>query len=111
MISETDLRLVEANNPQGRWYVHDGFDGWSYGAPQDPTPITRACALRILNCIVEERYPDALSRLAEFPNALVYAEKDDDLYLKTGRNRLIAFVSPSNCAFRERPKPEQDYHL
>jgi hypothetical protein len=111
MISEADIARIESTDASGRWYVHDGFDGWSYGCPQDPTPITRARALRILSRMTENRHPDAACKLAAFPNALDYADENDDLYLKTSRNRLIAFLKPSLCAFRDAPKSEQDFHV
>jgi hypothetical protein len=111
MISEPDIAQIEATDTTGRWYVHDGFDGWSYGCPLDPTPIARACALRILSRMTEGRHPDAVSKLAAFPNALDYADENDELYATTGRNRLIAFLSPSKCVFRNSPKPEQEFHV
>ena len=109
MISETDITPIEHTDVNGRWYVHNGFLGWSYGCPLDPTPITRACALRILNRMSEWRHPDAISKLVAFPNALDYADENDDLYFKTDSNRLIAYLNPTTCAFEKARKPEQDY--
>lgn len=111
MISEADITLIESIDPGGRWYVHDGFHGWSYGCPLDPTPITRACALRILSRMIEGRHPDAISKLAGFPNALDYADPNDDLYVQTGNNRLIAYLNPTTCIFEKTRKPEQDYDV
>ena len=109
MISESDIATIESTDPQGRWYVHDGFDGWSYGSPLNPTPITRACAFRLLSHMIEERHPDAVSKLADFPNALDYADENDDLYLKTGGNRLIAYLNPVTYGLA--PKLERDYDV
>lgn len=111
MIVEADIVPIEATDSDGRWYVHGGFDGWSYGCPVDPTPITKACALKILRRMIQERHPDAIPKLTAFPNALDYADEHDDLYLRTGKNRLIAYLNPKTCAFQSAPKPEQDYEL
>ncbi len=111
MISENDITRIESTDANGRWYVHGGFDGWSYGCPLNPTPVTRACALRILNRMIEGRHPDAIAKLTAFPNALDYADENDDLYFKTGSNRLIAYLNPATCAFERGPKPEQDYEV
>ena len=111
MISEADVAPIEATDPNGRWYVHNGFDGWSFGSPVDPTPVTKACAIRILSRMTQKRHVDAVSKLTAFPNALDYADENDELYSTTGKNRLIAFLSPSKCAFRNSRKPEQDFHV
>jgi hypothetical protein len=111
MISQADIAPVESTAASGRWYLHNGFDGWSYGCPVDPTPITRACALRILSVMIERRHPDAIARLAALPNALDYADEDDDLCRKTGNNRLIAYLNPTTCIFKKARKSEQDYDV
>ena len=111
MISGADVTPIESTDTKGRWYLHNGFNGWSYGSPLNPTPITRTCAIRILTRLVEGRHPDAISKLTAFPNALDYADENDDLYLKSGGNRLIAFVNPDLCVFEKRPQTEQDFQV
>ena len=109
MISESAIAKIESTNPDGRWYVHNGFDGWSYGSPLEPVPITRACAMRLMSRMVQGRHPDAVSKLVDFPNALDYADENDDLYFKTGGNRLIAYLNPDIYGFA--PKLERDYEV
>jgi hypothetical protein len=111
MIEEPDLTLIEATDQTGQWYVHNGFDGWSYGCPVDPTPITRTCALRLLKRMIQGRHPKAIELLTASPNALDYGDEGDDLFKKTGGNRLIAYVNPKTCAFRKGKKAEQDYDV
>jgi len=60
-----------------------------------------------------ERFPDAVAKLASFPNALDYADDGDELFEATNGNRLIAFLPASDCVFEpgyKRP-PEQDYKI
>ncbi len=111
MPSEIEMRVIEDRSPDARWYVHDGFLGWAYGSPLDPTPITRECACRILDWMIENKHSDALQKLAAFPNALDYADENDVLYERTGGNRLIAFVTPETCVFERKQKPEQDFEF
>ena len=109
MISESDMARVEITDRTGRWYVHNGFFGWSYGSPQDPTPITRSCALRLLNHMAQSRHPTAIELLAAFPYALDYADEGDELFERTGGNRHIAYVSPRDCLFQKAQQSEHDY--
>jgi hypothetical protein len=111
MIEEPDIALIEATDQTARWYVHSGFSGWSYGCPVDPTPITRTCALRLLKRMIQGRHPRAIELLAASPNALDYADQGDDLFKKTGGNRLIAYVNPDIRIFHEREKAGQDYDV
>ena len=113
MITDEDLREIEGTSKDGRWYVHNGFLGWAYGSPLNPTPITRMTAKRILEKMTDTRCPDAVSKLSEFPNALDYADDGDALFEATGGNRLIAFLPASDCVFEPgyRHPPEQDYKI
>jgi len=113
MITDADLEKIEATSEGGRWYVHNGFLGWAYGSPLNPTPITRATAQKILDQMTADRHPDAVSRLSAFPNALDYAEKGDALYAATGGHRLIAYLPSSDCIFEPGYKvPEvQDFEI
>lgn len=61
--------------------------------------------------MIENKHSDALQKLAAFPNALDYADENDVLYERTGGNRLIAFVTPENCVFERKQKPEQDFEF
>ena len=110
MITHEELKPIEQANPGGRWWVHNGFLGWAYGSPQDPTPITQACALRILRRTIADRHPDALAQLSRFPAALAYADEGEELYHQTGGNRLIAYLDEAACVFtRKKREPECDY--
>lgn len=113
MITDQDMLTVEAAAPNGRWYVHNGFLGWAYGSPLNPTPITRETARRILEMMARHRHPDAVTRLAAFPNALDYADEEDAAFHTTRGNRLIAFLLPEHCVFEPgyRVPPDQDYEL
>ena len=111
MPNETEMLAIEDRCPGGRWYVHNGFLGWAYGSPLDPTPITRLAASRILEWMIENRHSDALQKLEAFPNALDYADHGDALYEKTDGNRLIAFVTPETCVFERKRKTEQDFEI
>ncbi|MCC5849844.1 MAG: hypothetical protein JJU29_17295 [Verrucomicrobia bacterium] len=111
MITKANIESIEKTVPEGRWYVHNGFLGWAYGTPLNPTPITRECALRLLNIMSQGRQHDVVQKLTDFPYALDYAEEGDKLYEKTGGNRLIAFVSPETCVFERKIKGEQDFDL
>ena len=111
MIESETILPIESATPAGRWFVHNGFLGWAYGSPLDPVPITRDCALRILDWMIHNRHPDALERLAKLPAALDYADEGDCLFEKTNGNRLIAFVSPDMCVFEHSQKKEQDFEI
>ena len=99
MISDDDLKKIEGTSKSGHWYVHNGFLGWAYGSPLNPTPISRSTAKNILQRIVGSRHTDAISRLVVFPNALDYADDGDSLCIATGGNRLIAYLPKLECVF------------
>ncbi len=113
MITDDNLQKIEATSDDGRWYVHNGFLGWAYGSPLNPTPITRMTAKRILEHMTANRFPDAVAQLSAFPSALDYADDGDALFDATDGNRLIAFLPASDCVFEPGYKlpPEQNYKI
>jgi hypothetical protein len=113
MITDSDLEKIEASSAAGRWYVHNGFLGWAYGSPLNPTPVTRATARGILERMTASRFPDAVAKLSAFPSALDYADDGDELFHATNGNRLLAFLPSSDCVFEPGYKvpSEQNYEI
>lgn len=110
MITFRELEPIEVANPSGRWWIYNGFLSWAYGSPQNPTPVTRACALRILQATIKFRYPDALEKLSRLPAALDYADEGKELFHQTGGHRLIGFLEEGDCIFSRKRRPaEFDY--
>ena len=80
-------------SPNDCYFIHDGYDGWSYGTPMDPTPITLQSALELMRITGLTRR-DTIMRL---PPAQ-FAEHGDMLFEATGGNRFLAYGNPERCS-------------
>lgn len=99
MITAEQIERLIREHPERRFFVHDGFAGWSYGAPQDPVFVTPETARAILDRVAQRGEVDVLQEVRkEFP-PFQYAEEGDDLYARTGQNRFIAFLDPAVCVY------------
>ena len=76
-----------------QYFLHNGYCGWSYGAPSDPQLIKAEDAAEIM------KGANLTSDQVSFtlPPAQ-YAEENDELYALTGKNRFICFAEIDKCA-------------
>ena len=96
-----DLVNLKTDSPDSYFLVHNGYDGWSYGTPLNPIPITLTTALNILNLIQRKRKINPVQKLKEDPTLLQYAKEGDEYYSKTSNCRFIAFLPLNKCSFRD----------
>ncbi|HEU0300419.1 MAG TPA: hypothetical protein VFR37_13210 [Longimicrobium sp.] len=99
MITDAQIERMIHEHPDRRFFIHNGFHGWSYGSPLNPVFITAESARALLDLVARRAEVDALQEVQkEFP-PFQYAEEGDDLYKRTGRNRFIAFLDPEGCVY------------
>lgn len=75
------------------YFVHDGYDGWSYGSPANPQPITNDSAVALMR-ITGLTPDDARTWL---PPAQ-YADTGEALYEATRGNRFLAYGDVTRCS-------------
>lgn len=76
-----------------QYFVHNGYIGWSYGAPGNPQLITSEDAAELM-----ERAGLSYEEVrADFPPAL-FAEEDEPLYRLFGGNRFLQYGEIEKCA-------------
>jgi hypothetical protein len=80
-------------NVEDTYFVHDGYDGWSYGSPANPLPITRASAVELMK--ITGLTPAAARTW--LPPAQ-YADVGDALYEATHGNRFLAYGDVTRCS-------------
>lgn len=96
-----DLITLKADSPDSYFLVHDGYDGWCYGSPLNPIPITLNTAVNLLSLIEIKQKVDPVQKLRDNPTLLQYANQGDEYYIKTSNCRFIAFLPLSKCSFRD----------
>lgn len=101
MITEAQIETLVQEHPERRFLVHDGFCGWSYGSPLNPTFVTAEVAREILNIVAQVSSAKLLEEVQKEDPPLQFAEKGSGLYKRTGKNRFIAFLDPSVCMYDE----------
>tara|TARA_R100000027_G_C2230264_1_gene88892 strand:- start:24 stop:359 length:336 start_codon:yes stop_codon:yes gene_type:complete len=105
-ISEIDLDELLKAYPERRFAIHNGFSGWSYGAPQDPHFVTKEAALKILNLTsIKETREEILKILPEVQPVVAYTERGTDLFEMTKRNIFIQLVERGDCVFEDKSSP------
>ena len=57
---EERLAEIQAANPVKRFYLHDGYHGWSYGTPQNPMLISNDDGLFLLDWAGKNHEDDVL---------------------------------------------------
>lgn len=75
-----------------QYLIHNGFSGWSYGTPQDPTLISAEDAAKIIAHANLSK--DDVSTMC--PPAQ-YANTNDKLFKATLNNRFIYFGNVNDC--------------
>lgn len=97
MFSLAELKNLEERHPAAKFYVHDGYEGWSYGSPQDPIPVTLETACQLLNILCLTRAEDGLrAELEQAPSVIEYTSENGSLYFATNKNRFLAFMKISS---------------
>ncbi|HXI72430.1 MAG TPA: hypothetical protein VNN22_18915 [Verrucomicrobiae bacterium] len=97
MFSIIELKNLEERHPGAKFYVHDGFNGWSYGSPQDPIPVTHETACGLLNILCLTRSEDKLrAELEQEQSVIEYSSESGSLYSATNKNRFLAFMKVSS---------------
>lgn len=79
--------------------IHNGFFAWSYGSPQDPIVISLSTAIKVLSLFEMRTGKDANEEMENNTLGLIYAEKDDDLFFMTDKNRIIGLYDLEECVF------------
>lgn len=114
MVSTEDIADRVAGYADHGFVVHDGYAGWSYGAPLNPTAITLAAAEYQLNHALpsESPAPALVPTPAGFP-AVQFAEEGDALYERSGGNRFVEFTTLARCLVEpgHRVGPPVDFGL
>jgi hypothetical protein len=74
------------------YFVHNGYDGWSYGTPMNPQLVTVELAERLMTAagLTKDDVTDVW-RVAQ------YAEEGEPLYEATGRNRFLVYGDIQDC--------------
>jgi hypothetical protein len=113
MVTEQQIDELMSQYPERRFLVHNGYLGWSWGSPMNPTFITARTAKRLLELIAEHKLVDPLRAVLSNQHPLQYANEGDNLYCQTEGNRFIAFLDPKVCSFDEGAKnlTEQEFEL
>jgi hypothetical protein len=77
---------------KSRYFVHNGYSGWSYGTPSDPQLISDSDATRLMKLagLTAEQV------LLTLPPAQ-YANVGDRLFAATGFNRFLFFGDHGEC--------------
>lgn len=99
MITIEQIDQLIREHPDRRFFIHDGFNPWSYGTPLDPVLITPDTARSILDLAARREAGDVLQAVRQEYPPLQYAEAGDDLYGRTLNNRFIAFLNPETCSY------------
>lgn len=99
MITAEQIQRLIEEHPERRFFIHDGFSGWSYGSPLNPTFITAESARALLEVVEHRVNVDVLHEVQKEYPPFQYAEEGDDLYKRTGRNKFIAFFDPAICVY------------
>ncbi|HEY2329205.1 MAG TPA: hypothetical protein VGI63_05270 [Verrucomicrobiae bacterium] len=99
MFSVIDLKNLEERHPNARFFVHDGYNGWSYGSPQTPMPVTLETACQLLNILCrklpENELRDELEEEPTIIGSIEYAAEGSPLFHATLKNRFLAFYRNS----------------
>lgn len=105
------LERIQSENPNLKFMLHNGYFAWSYGSPQNPIFISNDTAIKILLEFEKRTGKDAVDEMKSSIFDLVYAEENDDLYYKTGRNRIIGLYDVDSCIFTAEADKEKVYDL
>ena len=89
--------------------IHNGFFKLAYGSPQNPIIISFNTAVKILSVFEIRTGKDAINELENNVLGLIYAENDDDLFIKTSKNRIIGFYDLEKCVFTKKYDKEKEY--
>lgn len=110
-----DIENICNCNPDKRFVVHNGFDGWSYGSPMNPMLVTLKTAIKLIEFIIDNKTDDKLRMdnlieklLSDFPH-FIYAEKDDLLFDETHKNRILSFIELKYCAYTNKDRKLKEY--
>lgn len=102
MFSITDIEILQQQHPAARFFIHNGYNGWSYGSPMNPTAVTHETAVRLLNFLCRTQTEGELRRqLEDESSAIQYAEESTPLYRATRDNRFLAFIASTVCTYRD----------
>jgi hypothetical protein len=101
------LEDMQIDKPNFKLMVHNGYFAWLYGSPQNPLLISKDTAIKILSEFEIRTGKDAINEMENNRLDLVYAEENDDLYHKTGKNRIIGLYDAKDCIFTSKVKKEK----
>ncbi len=103
MFTVAELRALQDKIPGSQFFIHDGYNGWSYGSPLNPTPITPETACRLLNRLARSISEAGLRAElgAGQATAIEYAKDGDSLFKQTHDTRFLAFLPAWTCSYRD----------
>jgi hypothetical protein len=76
-----------------KYFLHNGYCGWSYGTPSDPQLVTVEDAAEIM-----KRANLVADQVSLVVPAAQYSDGSDKLYSVTGNNRFIFLGQVGQCS-------------
>lgn len=112
-MSELEERLttIQAENPLKKFYLHDGYHGWSYGTPQDPMLISNADGLFLLTWAATYFEGDIVAEVQSTLSPIVLATDDTPRREALGGNRFLFLGNADECIVEKKSLIGHDHPI
>jgi hypothetical protein len=108
---EERLAAVQAENPMKKFYLHDGYHGWSYGTPQDPMLISNDDGLFLLTWAAKDFEGDVFDAAQATLPPVELAKDDDPRRTALGGNRFLFLGASAECIIQKRDLIETEHQI
>ena len=99
---EYRLAAIQAESPMKKFYLHDGYHGWSYGTPQDPMLISNDDGLFLLKWAEKDFDGDILDAAQSTLPPVELATEDTPRRTALNGNRFLFLGNAAECIIEKR---------
>ncbi|WP_313460703.1 hypothetical protein [Stenotrophomonas sp.] len=89
-----------------KYFVHNGYSGWSYGTPSDPKLISASDAAKLM-----KQAGLTADQVSQIVPPAQYAESGDALFAATKCNRFLFFGDLTDCVDVDSGKVDAPMHV
>ena len=91
------LAEIQADDPSKRFFLHDGYNGWCYGTPQDPVLISNDDGLFLLQYLERSYEGDILEGVQETFPPIEIAQEDSPQRDAARGTRFLVLGHAEDC--------------
>lgn len=99
---ENRLAAIQAESPMKKFYLHDGYYGWSYGTPRDPMLISNEDGLFLLKWASKTFEGDILAAAQFTLPPIELATENRPRRTALNGNRFLFLGNAAECIIEKR---------